>query len=98
MEWSMERTVHIVDDDEAVRRSLERLLRAAGFATAAYSSAQAFLDRVPGLSAGCILLDVRMPEMDGLELQARLAALNILLPVIVMTGYGDVQTAVRTMQ
>ena len=94
MDWM----VHIVDDDEAVRRSLERLLRATGFATATYPSAQAILDRAPGLPAGCILLDVRMPEMDGLELQTRLDALNISLPVIVMTGYGDVQTAVRAMK
>jgi two-component system response regulator FixJ len=93
-----EATVHIVDDDPAVRRSLERLLDAMGFQTGSYGSPSAFLDVAPGLSAGCILLDIRMPGIDGLELQARLLQLGIPLPVIVVTGQGDVQSAVRAMK
>ena len=81
-----EPTVHIVEDDGAVRRSLECLLHAAGFRSTAYETALSFLDAAPGVSAGCILLDVRMPEIDGLELQARLNRLGSFLPVIVMTG------------
>jgi two-component system response regulator FixJ len=93
-----ERTVHVVDDDAAVRRSLERLLDAAGFRTVSYESSLAFLAVAPGLSSGCVLLDVRMSGMDGLTLQARLAKLDNHLPVVVMTGQGDVQTAVRAMK
>ena len=93
-----ERTVHVVDDDAAVRRSLERLLDAAGFRAVSYETPMAFLASAPGLSSGCVLLDVRMPGMDGLTLQARLATLDNHLPVVVMTGQGDVQTAVRAMK
>jgi two-component system, LuxR family, response regulator FixJ len=81
-----ERTVHVVDDDAAVRRSLERLLDAAGFNAISYETPMAFLAAAPGLSAGCVLLDVRMPGMDGLTLQARLAKLDNHLPVVVFTG------------
>ena len=95
---SAEPTVHVIDDDAGVRRSLERLLDAAGFRTISYESPLAFLQAAPASSSGCILLDIRMPGMDGLELQARLLALGILLPVIVMTGQGDVQSAVRAMK
>ena len=93
-----EPTVHIVDDDDAVRRSLECLLHAAGFKSTAYETARSFLDAAPGVSAGCVLLDVRMPEMDGLELQARLNRLGCPLRVIVMTGGGEVEDAVRAMK
>ena len=93
-----EPTVHIVDDDGAVRRSLECVLHAAGFKSMAYETAVSFLDAAPGVSAGCVLLDVRMPEMGGLELQARLNRLGSPLPVIVMTGRGEVEDAVRAMK
>jgi two-component system response regulator FixJ len=93
-----ERTVHIVDDDAAVRRSLERLLDSVGLKTVSYEGAAAFLDAAVGLPAGCMLLDLRMPGIDGLELQARLPKLGVSLPVIVMTGQGDVQSAVRAMK
>src|SRR5882762_7437180 len=93
-----EPTVHIVEDDGAVRRSLECLLHAAGFKSTAYETALSFLDAAPGVSAGCVLLDVRMPEMDGLELQAQLNRLGSPLPVIVMTGGGEVEDAVRAMK
>jgi two-component system response regulator FixJ len=93
-----EPTIHIVDDDGAVRRSLECLLHAAGFKSMVYETALGFLDAAPGASAGCVLLDVRMPEMDGLELQARLNRLGCPLRVIVMTGGGEVDDAVRAMK
>jgi two-component system, LuxR family, response regulator FixJ len=93
-----EPTVHIVDDDGAVRQSLECLLHAAGFKSMAYETALGFLDAAPGVSAGCVLLDVRMPEMGGLEIQARLNRLGCPLPVIVMTGGGEVEDAVRAMK
>jgi two-component system response regulator FixJ len=93
-----ERTVHVVDDDAAVRRSLERLLDAAGFAVVAYATATALLEAASRLSGGCILLDVRMPGMDGFQLLARLNELGVKLPVIVMTGQSDVRTAVRAMK
>src|ERR1700716_80436 len=95
---SAEPTVHVVDDDAAVRRSLERLLDAAGFRVVSYDLPLAFLEAAPGLSAGCVLLDMRMPGMDGLEVQARLIRLGVSLPVIVMTDHGDVQSAVRAMK
>jgi two-component system response regulator FixJ len=90
--------VHVVDDDAAVRRSLERLLQSASHACVSYPTSAAFLDAARELPGGCILLDVRMPGMDGLELQDRLNQLGVTLPVIVMTGQADVQTAVRAMK
>lgn len=93
-----ERTVHVVDDDVAVRRSLERLLHSAGFVAVTYATPSAFLDAAAQLADGCIVLDVRMPGMDGLELQKRLHDLRMAIPVIVMTAQGDVPTAVRAMK
>jgi two-component system response regulator FixJ len=95
---SADRTVHVVDDDEAVRRSLERLLDAAGFRVVSYGSSSVFLEAARGLSAGCVLLDIQMPGVDGLEVQARLNRLGVTLPVIVMTAHGDVARAVRAMK
>src|SRR6266850_1388044 len=92
------RVVHIVDDDAAVRRALVRLLRSEGLETIGYETAQAVLNAAPSLSSGCILLDVQMPGMDGLELLARLSEFGIELPVIVVTGHGDVPTAVKAMK
>jgi len=90
--------VHVVDDDAAVRRALMRLLRSEGLVAVAYETALAVLNAAPSLSSGCILLDLQMPGMDGLELLARLGELGIELPVIVVTGHGDVPTAVRAMK
>ncbi|MCB8877379.1 response regulator transcription factor [Acidisoma silvae] len=90
-------TVHIVDDDEGVRLSIDFLLKSEGMATAIYASAQQLLN-APLSPAGCILTDFRMPGMTGLELQARLAEDGVHLPVIVMTGFGDVSAAVQAMK
>jgi two-component system response regulator FixJ len=93
-----ERVIYVVDDDPAIRRSLERLLETADLRVNSYATPAAFLNVAAGLPAGCLLLDLRMPEMNGLELQARLLALRPDLPVIVVTGQGDVQSAVRAMK
>jgi two-component system response regulator FixJ len=90
--------VHLIDDDEDVRRGLSFLLGTAGFAVKVYESAVQFLDkRAPNLS-GCIVSDVRMPDMDGLQLLRRLKETGITLPVIVMTGHADVALAVEAMK
>ena len=89
--------VHVVDDDEAVRDSVAFLLRSAQIEVETYESAVAFLDRAAG-ATGCVLTDVRMPEMSGIELMRRLKELAIKLPVIVMTGHGDVPLAVEAMK
>jgi two-component system, LuxR family, response regulator FixJ len=87
-------TVHIVDDDPAIRDSLHVLLEASNFTVRAHDSAAAFLAVAPELR-GCVLTDVRMPGIDGLELQRRLNEHDMRLPVIVMTGQGDVPVAGR---
>jgi two-component system, LuxR family, response regulator FixJ len=93
-----ERTIHVVDDEAAVRLSLERLLGSMGFATVSYSTPSAFLLEAPRLVGGCVLLDVKMPGISGLEVQARLKAIGFVPPVIVITGQGDIQTAVLAMK
>ncbi len=90
-------TVHVVDDDEAIRDSLTVLLGAAGFAVAAYPSAEAFLTGATH-GPGCVLIDVRMPGMGGLELQEELARRGRRIPVILMTGHADVPIAVKAMK
>jgi two-component system, LuxR family, response regulator FixJ len=90
--------VHVVDDDPGVRDSLVFLLQSAGHAVRAYDSAAAFLAVAPGLQTGCVLTDVRMPGMDGLALQQRIAALGGSLAVVVMTGHGDVPIAVAALK
>lgn len=90
--------VHVIDDDEAVRQSLAFLLSTAGFAVRVHESATGFLKALPAAQVGCIVTDVRMPEMDGLELQRRLRAGKVTAPVIVITGHGDVALAVEAMK
>ncbi|HTY62338.1 MAG TPA: response regulator [Acidobacteriota bacterium] len=82
-------TVIVVDDDQAVLRSLSRLLRSAGLAVAAFSSAREFLEQYDPDSPGCLVLDVAMPEMSGLELQQTLIARGQELPIVFLTGHGD---------
>ena len=90
--------VHVIDDDEAGRESLAFLLETADFAVKTYESAVQFLERLPILEAGCIVTDVRMPEMTGLELVTELNRRGSGLPVIVITGHGDVPLAVEAMR
>lgn len=93
-----ERLIHIVDDEESVRKSASFLLRTSGFDTRTYSSGIAFLREADHAPVGCILLDIRMPEMDGLEVQRELNARGIKMPVIVLTGHGDIGIAVQAMK
>jgi len=90
--------VYIVDDDDAVRRSAGFMLKTSGFEVHAYSSGVDFLKEAKKLDPGCVLLDVRMPDMDGLEVQEELNAHGVVMPVIVLTGHGDVATAVQAMK
>lgn len=91
-------TVHVVDDDTAVRQSLAFLLASAGLGVRLYERAAAFLERLDEAEPGCVVTDVRMPEMDGLELLSRLKRAASQLPVIVMTGHADVALAVQAMK
>jgi two-component system, LuxR family, response regulator FixJ len=93
-----ERCVYIVDDDEAVRDSLSVLLEARAYAVRGFASAPKFLAAAPSLPVGCLIVDIRMPEMDGLELQQRLAERGLDFPLIVITGHGEVPLAVRAMK
>lgn len=95
---SSSQIVHVIDDDVAVRQSMAFLLSTAGYAVRVHESATAFLKSLPGADSGCIVTDVRMPGMDGLELQSRLKAMNVALPVIVITGHGDIGLAVQAMK
>jgi len=90
--------VHVIDDDEAVRQSIEFLLRTAGVMARTYDSASAFLDVLPTVESGCIITDVRMPGISGIELLRRLGEMRIGIPVIVITGHGDVPLAVEAMK
>ncbi len=91
-------TVFVVDDDEAVRRFLGGLIASVGLRVETYASAREFLDAFEPGSPGCLLLDIRMPGMSGLELQKELAERAAGLPVIILTGHGDVQLAVHAMK
>ena len=93
-----EPTVFVVDDDEAVRDSLMALLDAVGLKAEAHGSAQDFLAAYDPSRPGCLVLDVRMPGMSGLELQKKLAASQIRIPVVIITGHGDVPMAVEAMK
>jgi two-component system response regulator FixJ len=95
---SDQRLIHIVDDEEAIRRSAGFMRKTSGFTVSTYASGVAFLKDVRHADPGCILLDVRMPEMDGLEVQRTLAERGITMPVIVLTGHGDVNIAVKAMK
>jgi two-component system, LuxR family, response regulator FixJ len=93
-----DRLVYLVDDDDAIRRSASFMLKTSGYKVETYVSGIAFLKEARNAEAGCVLLDVRMPEMDGLEVQKELKSRGIDLPVIVMTGHGDVSVAVEAMK
>ena len=90
--------VHVVDDDESLRGALDRLFRSVGLATRSYGSAQDFVQAPRVDSPGCIVLDVRLPGMSGIEFQAQLANLGIRMPVVLMTGHGDIPMSVKAMK
>ena len=90
--------VHIVDDEEAVRNSLAFLLTSAGFAVRVHQSATDFLAVAPEVTNGCLVTDLRMPDIDGIELLKRLRAADAMLPAIMVTGHGDIQMAVEAMK
>lgn len=92
------RLIHLVDDDEAIRHSASFMLRHAGFRVKTYVDGVAFLEQVEEAEKGCILLDVQMPRMDGLQVQEALNERGVAMPVIVLTGHGDVAVAVRAMK
>ena len=90
--------VCIVDDDASVREALAGLLRSAGFGVESFASAQEFLARPPSDLPGCLVLDVRLPDLGGLDLQQRMAELKMEMPIVFITGHGDVATSVRAMK
>jgi two-component system, LuxR family, response regulator FixJ len=93
-----EPTIYVVDDDDALRDSLDFLLTAAGFSAKVFESASSFLGVLSRVQAGCLITDIRMPDMDGLELLKRVKRERPWLPVIMMTGHGDVPLAVEAMK
>jgi two-component system response regulator FixJ len=98
MPMPVKRIVHLVDDEEAIRRSAGFLLRTAGFEVMTYESGTAFLAAVGHAAPGCVLLDIRMPGLDGLEVQRVLGERGIGFPVIVLTGHGDITLSVRAIK
>ena len=93
-----EQLVHLIDDDESIRRSVGFMLKTSGFRVQLYGSGAELLKEARALAPGCILLDIRMPGMDGLEVQQKLKQAGVSLPVIIMTGHGDVPLSVKAMK
>lgn len=90
--------VFVVDDDRSMRVAVERLLRSSGFEVESFNSARQFLERAPAASTSCLVLDVRMPELTGLDLQQALRESDREIPIVFLTGHGDVPTTVRAMK
>jgi FixJ family two-component response regulator len=90
--------VFLVDDDASVREALARLIRSAGLNVEVFASAEAFLDRPRAEAPGCLLLDLQLPELSGLDLQQRMADANNLIPIIFISGHGDIPTTVKAMR
>ena len=90
--------IYVIDDDDAVRQSLEFLLKTAGITVRSFESAKAFLEVLPQIRSGCIITDVRMPDITGIDLLRRVKEINPDLPVIVITGHGDISLAVEAMK
>lgn len=95
---TVRKLIHIVDDEDAIRRSAGFMLKTSGYAVKAWASGTAFLNEVRHAEHGCVLLDVRMPEIDGLGVQKALAERGVTMPIVIMTGHGDVSIAVRAMK
>lgn len=91
-------TVYAIDDDAAVLKGIERLLRSAGYATRVFTSAEVFFDQYDDKAAGCLILDLAMPGLGGLQVQQRLIERGSLLPIIFLTGRADVSTSVQAMK
>lgn len=92
------RLVHVIDDEAAVRDAAAFMLRHAGYDVATYPSGEAFLELADTARSGCILLDVRMPGIDGLEVQKALVERGVTMPIVVVTGHGDIRIAVQAMK
>ncbi|MBR0968341.1 response regulator transcription factor FixJ [Bradyrhizobium diazoefficiens] len=90
--------IYVIDDDEAMRDSLNFLLESSGFGVTLFDNAQGFLDALPGLAFGCVVSDVRMPGIDGIELLKRMKTQHSPFPILIMTGHGDVPLAVEAMK
>lgn len=90
--------IHLIDDEDSIRRGLGFMLKTSGFAVRSWTSGVEFLKHVRDLDTGCILLDIRMPEMDGLEVQRLLNERGVTMPVVLITGHGDVGLAVKAMR
>ena len=90
--------VHVVDDDASFRTAISRVLKSCSYEVVVHTSANEFFEMPPSMDRGCILLDVRMPGLDGLEVQNRLSNLGINLPIVFLTGYGDIATSVRAIK
>src|SRR5882672_11276909 len=95
---AQEPKVFVVDDDESVRNSLRRLLTSVGLAVEVFPSAQAFLDRARSDAPGCLVLDIQLPGLSGLDLQAELADTDTPLPIVFLTGHGDIPMSVKAMK
>ncbi|MET0705653.1 MAG: response regulator FixJ [Tardiphaga sp.] len=93
-----ENTVYVIDDDAAMRDSLEFLLESAGFAVTPFATATGFLERLPELAFGCVVSDIRMPGINGMDLLRQLKSNRVNLPVIIMTGHGDIPLAVEAIK
>lgn len=93
-----QKNVYVIDDDEAMRDSLEFLLGAAGFKVQVFESATRFLEAFPGIAFGCVVSDVRMADIDGMELLKRIKGQDKTFPVVMMTGHGDIRLAVEAMK
>lgn len=91
-------TVHVIDDDESMRQALDSLFRSVGLQTRLYGSAQAYSAAAPPQGPGCLVLDVRLPGISGLDFQGQLAAARNHIPVVLMTGHGDIPMSVRAMK
>lgn len=90
--------IYVVDDDDAIRRSLSFMLKTSGYAVRLFDGGHEFLKEATDLPAGCVLLDVRMPDIDGMAVQQELRARGVMLPVVIMTGHGDIDMAVAAMK
>jgi two-component system response regulator FixJ len=95
---SDKKLIHVVDDEDSIRRSIGFMLKTSGYEVETWSSGQAFLKDVKHGEQGCILLDVRMPEIDGLEVQRQLAERGVMMPIVIMTGHGDISIAIQAMK